>query len=289
LVGAHFDRSLWIEATFYIGVVAFILALIGWRRRSQIQHNGLFKIALLVILVAFILSLGTDLHWNNQRVEVPLPAFVQARLQRQSIPLPMPAYLLFRYLPFYSKMRAIMRFGLFVLLFNTVLAGFGAAWLLKKVGPRKQPWLALGLLLLVLIDFYPGPYQQIARVDARPVDYWLAQQSGQGAVAQFPFIQDEDQDQVYNTLVHQKPYIGGFFSANQPEQYLRIKPVLDKYPDPAGTALLRQLGVEWVIFDTTQYPDFAVVRHQVESLGLHYRDTIAGEAVFVLPPETSAR
>jgi hypothetical protein len=288
-VGAHFDRSLWIEATFYIGVVALILALVGWLHRRQTQHIILFKVALLVILVAFILSLGTDLHWNNQRVEVPLPAVLQQRLQRESVPLPMPAYLLFRYMPFYSKMRAIMRFGLFVLLFNTVLAGFGAAWLLKKVTPPARRWLALGLLLLVLLDFYPGPYQQIARVDARPVDYWLAQQPEKGAVAQFPFIQEEDQDQVYNTLVHQKPYIGGFFSANQPEQYLRIKPVLQKFPDQAGTALLRQLGVEWVIFDTTQYPDFASVRRQVEGLGLRYRDTIAGEAVFILPPENAAR
>ena len=45
-------------------------------------------------------------------------------------------------------------------------------------------------------------------------------------MAQFPAIQAEDQDQVYNTLVYEKPFIGGFFSANQPEQYLRIRPVL---------------------------------------------------------------
>ncbi|MBE0695890.1 MAG: hypothetical protein IH586_03115 [Anaerolineaceae bacterium] len=289
-VGAHFDRTLWIEASFYIGVVALLLAIVGWRKRSQSsEHAVLFKVALLVILVAFVLSLGTDLHWNNQRVEIPLPAFLQERLQRQTVPLPMPAYLLFRYLPFYSKMRAIMRFGLFVLLFNTMLAGFGAAWLLKNVHSKKRPWLALGLLLLVLFDFYPGPNPNVARVDARPVDYWLAQQPGQGAVAQFPFIQDEDQDQVYNTLVHQKPFIGGFFSANQPEQYLRIKPVLDKYPDPAGTALLRELGVEWVIFDTRQYPNFPSIRQQVEGLGLHYLDTIAGQAVFELHLENAAR
>lgn len=288
-VGAHFDRSLWIEATFYIGVVALILAVIGWRKHGQGEHRVLFKVALLVMLVAFILALGTDLHWNNQRVEVPVPAFLQERLQRETVPLPLLAYVLFKYLPFYAKMRAIMRFGLFVLLFNAVLAGFGAAWLLQKLAPRLRPWLAAGLLLLVLLDFYPGPYQQLARVEARPVDHWLAQQPGDGALAQFPFFQVEDQDQVYNTLVHQKPFIGGFFSANQPEQYLRIKPVLENYPDATGTALLRQLGVEWVLFDTTQYPDFFAVRRQVESLGLRYVDTIAGEAVFVLPPENATR
>jgi hypothetical protein len=112
------------------------------------------------------------------------------------------------------------------------------------------------------------------------VDAWLAQQPGKGAVAQFPAIELEDQDQVYDTLVNGKPFIGGFFSANQPEQYLRIRPVLDGFPSPEGAALLRELGVEWALFDTRAYPDFAAVRRQVEALGLSYVDTIGGQAVF---------
>ena len=139
-----------------------------------------------------------------------------------------------------------------------------------------------------MFDFYPGPYQQFAKVAARPVDSWLAQQPGQGALAQFPFIQVEDQDQVYNTLVHGKPFIGGFFSANQPEQYLRIRPVLENFPSSdtgsniESVRLLREMGVGWVLFDTRQYPDFAAVRKQVEALGLVYRDTIDTQAVFEL-------
>lgn len=286
-VGEHFDRSLWIEATFYLGVAAAALAIIGWLKRGESQHRILLKTALMVMIVAFILSLGTDLHWNNQRVEVPVPAFLQQLVGRETSPLPMPAYLLFRYLPFYAKMRALMRIGFFVLIFNTLLAGFGAAWLFRQVRPRRVLPLAALLIFLVFLDFYPGPYQQLDRVSARPVDIWLAQQPGQGAVAQFPFSQAEDQDQVYNTLVHQKPFIGGFFSANQPEQYLRIRPVLEKFPDAASGSmyavdLLRELGVQWILFDTGQYPDFANVRAQVEQLGLRYVDTIAGQAVFEL-------
>lgn len=281
-VGEHFDRSLWIEASFYIGAVALILTIVGWRKRKQSGHEALLQAAVLMVAVGFILSLGTDLHWNNQRVEVPVPAFLQERLQRQTVPIPMPAYFLFRYLPYYSKMRAVMRIGFFVLIFNTLIAGFGAARLFQKTGPRKRVWLCAALLALVFLDFYPGPYQQFSRVAPRPVDYWLAQQPGQGAVAQFPFIQVEDQDQVYNTLTHQKPFIGGFFSANQPEQYLRIRPVLEKFPDSAGVVLLQELGVQWVLFDTRQYPDFSVVHLQVESLGLQYVETIDGQAVYDL-------
>lgn len=284
-VGAHFDRSLWIEASFYIGAVSFALAILAWsprarRARAQGGHNSLLKVGLVIIVVAFILALGTDFHWNNQRVEVPVPAFLQGFLHRTETPIPLPAYLLFKYVPFYSQMRALMRMGVYVLIFTTLMAGFGAAWLLGKAGPKRALPLAALLIGLVWLDFYPGPYQQFAQVAARPVDAWLAQQPGNGAVAQFPAIQLEDQDQVYNTLVHGKPFIGGFFSANQPEQYLRIRPVLDRFPNPEGAALLRTLGVQWVLLDTRRYPDFASTKRQVEALGLRYVGSFAGQAVF---------
>jgi len=282
-VGSHFDRSLWIEATLYIGAVALALASVAWIKRAATGHAGLLKISLFIIVVAFILALGTDFHWNNQRVEVPVPAVLRDVIDRESVPIPLPAYLLFKYVPFYAKMRAIMRIGFFTQFFIIVMAGLGTAWLLGKAGPKRARPLTILLLVLVFLDFYPGPYRQFAAVAARPVDAWLARQPGQGAVTQFPAIQLEDQDQVYNTLVHGKPYIGGFFSANQPEQYLRIRPVLDRFPSAEGAALLRELKVRWVLFDLAEYPDFAGLKQSVESYGLRYVTTIGQEAVFELP------
>jgi hypothetical protein len=282
-VGSHFDRSLWIEGTLYIGAVAFVISLLAWLRRAQSEHTALIKVALVVILVAFVLALGTDLHWNNQRVEVPIPGFLQPILHRDSTPIPLPSYVLFRYMPFYSKMRALMRMGFYTLIFTSMLAGLGAGWLFKRVQPRRVLPLTLLLLALVFLDFYPGPYTRFERVQSRPVDTWLAQQPGDGAVAQFPFSQEEDQDQVYYTLTYQKPYIGGFFSANQPQQYLAIKPVLSQFPSYQGVALLRQLKVKWVLFNQPSYPDFDAMRAQVEQLGLRYVTTVGEEAVFELP------
>jgi hypothetical protein len=280
-VGANFDRSLWIEATLYIGIVTAALALFAWAWRASSRHAPLMRVALVVMAAAFVLSLGTDFHWNNQRVEAPVPAPLQSLVGgREHAPIPMPALLLFKYLPFYSKMRALMRIGFFVLLFASLLAGLGADALFKRAGARRAGWLAALLIFLVFLDFYPGPVRAFSRVEARPVDAWLAAQPGGGAVAQFPAEQLEDQDQVYNTLIHGKPFIGGFFSANQPEQYLRIRPVLDAFPSPEGARLLEELGVQWVLFDTRRYPDFAALRVQVERNGLRYVDTIGDQAVF---------
>jgi hypothetical protein len=143
--------------------------------------------------------------------------------------------------------------------------------------------LTAGLLALVFLDFYPGPFPQFARIDARPVDYWLAGQPERGAVAQFPFIQDADQDQVYYTLVHQKPYIGGFFNATLPPQYLRIRPVLDLFPDTASVNLLRELGVGYILVDSSQYPDYTSVHQQIQALGLQYLTQVAGQYVYIFP------
>ena len=117
------------------------------------------------------------------------------------------------------------------------------------------------------------------------VDAWLAQQPGQGAVAQFPFAESEDQEQTYYTLVHGKPFIGGFFNAFPPPQYQRIQPVMEQFPDAESVQLLRELGVEWVIVHAPRYPDFAALRAACEDLGLRYVTEMRGEAVFVLPSE----
>ncbi len=57
----------------------------------------------------------------------------------------------------------------------------------------------------------------------------------------------------YFTLVHQKPFLGGDFNANQPEQYSRILPVMNKFPSPESVDLLRQLGVTYVVVDSARY------------------------------------
>ena len=46
-----------------------------------------------------------------------------------------------------------------------------------------------------------------------PVDAWLAGQPNTGAVAQFPFSEESSQGLTYDTLVNQKPSLGGNFNS----------------------------------------------------------------------------
>jgi hypothetical protein len=281
-VGSHFNREMWVEGTLTIGFMALILAGVALWKRRESGSSRLLWAMLAGTVTAVILAMGTDLHWNGAPVEIATPAFLSRWVERPTLPLPLPGYALFEYFPFFAKLRAFMRFGVFALVFCSAAAGLGAAWLLQHAGRRRVALAGL-LLALVLVEFYPGPFPQFFRVESRPVDAWLARQPGQGAVAQFPFVEAEDQEQTYYTLAHGKPFIGGFFNAFPPAQYARIAPVLNHFPDADSVALLRELGVEWVLVHSARYPDMPALRATCEQLGLRFVTETGGQAVFTLP------
>jgi hypothetical protein len=275
----HFDRRLWIENTLYIGAVTSVLAVIAVVKRRQLScGSGPMKLMAFVSLVAFVLALGTDLHWLGQSVIVGVPQFIQRWYSYSQTFIPLPGYFLFKFLPYYASMRGWMRYGIFVNLFMSLLAGLGTAWLLQRTKKRSHALVTALIVVLVLIDFYPG-VQSLSQVKGRSVDTWLAGQSGEGAVAQFPFWQVIQPQHTYYTLIHGKPFIGGFFAAFFTPQFQRIQPVLSSFPDQGSVELLRELGVRWVIVDSSQYQDFAQTQMAIESLGLSF--AFAAEAQYV--------
>jgi hypothetical protein len=166
-------------------------------------------------------------------------------------------------------MRALARFGLFANFFTTLLAGLGAATLLAKTAGNRRTLLAGVLILVALLDFYPGSYRDsLTRIEPRPVDTWLAEQPGDGAVAVFPFDQVQEQFNIYATLIHGKPFIGGLFNAYQPPQFTYIKPIMDHFPSPESIELLRELGFTYVVVEPSAYSDYATVEEEILHNGL---------------------
>jgi hypothetical protein len=114
------------------------------------------------------------------------------------------------------------------------------------------------------------------------VDKWLATQPDTGAVAQFPFDEESSQGQVYDTLVYQKPFLGGDFNANSPEQYTRILPVMNTFPSQNSLSLLRQLGVTYVVVDSSRFAGYSEVDRKIQSLGLPLLHVSVTEYVYGL-------
>jgi len=268
-VGSHFNRDLWPEATLFIGFVAVCLLIVAVWKRTSSGASPLVWAALTAAAAAFILALGTDLHWNAEPVIIQVPEFLQSLVGRSETRFFLPTYWLFNHLPFFDRMRALARFGFFTSIFTTLLAGMGAAWVLQRIKDRWRIVAAGGLILLALCEFYPGPYTgQLTEIRPRPLDNWLEAQPGDGAVAMFPFNQVEEQFNVYANLLNGKPFIGGLFNANQPPQYVYIKPILDQFPAPEALTLLRELDITYVVVDKAAYPDLAELDGQLAAGGL---------------------
>jgi hypothetical protein len=279
-IDATFNPKSYHESSLYIGAVALVLAVIAWIKRRQLRHPELLGIASLVAVVGFVLALGMQPHWLGKQI-VSWPRFLQPIFHQTNMPtFYLPAYYFHLYLPYFSKMRVMMRFGLFTLIFTSLMAGLGA-YVLTKLGSSKiGRWVGVGLLVLVFIDFYPGALAGFRLTRARPVDAWLAAQPDTGAVAQFPFDEESSQSQVYYTLVHQKPFLGGDFNTSAPEQYRRIRPVMDTFPSQESIDLLRQLGVSYVVVDSLRYQNFLDVERDILSFGLQPLHVSEAEYVY---------
>lgn len=268
-VGSRFNRDLWPEATLYVGIVALILTVYALIKRKSLSQSSLVWAGIFAALTAFILALGTDLHWNAQSVIVRIPAWLQPFLGRSESRIFLPTYWLFLNLPFFDRMRAIARFGFFTDLFTTMLAGLGAAAVLKNLSGRWRTLAVMGLIAVVLFEFYPGPYtDQLTKIEPRPLDNWLAAEPGDGAVAMFPFDEVQDQINVYANLITRKPFIGGLFNAYQPVQYTEIEPIMDQFPAAEAVDSLRQLKITYIVVDKNRYPNLTDLDSQLTSQGL---------------------
>lgn len=278
-VGEHFNRDLWIEATLYLGAGALALSIVAYIRR-KVTLAGPRQVGLLALmaLTSVVLAMGTDVHWLSRPIEVRLPGG-----GADTLPLVLPGYFLFRYVPFYSAMRVAMRYGVFALLAISALSAIGADWMLGQWGRRVRPWAAALIFSLVMIDFLPRP-QPVADVGPRRVDLWLAERPGTGAVVQLPFSQSQDQEQIYYTSFHHRPFLGGFFNAFPPPQYLRIAPVLERFPSESSVQMMKELNVEFAIVDGEEYPDLLRSPGQIETLGLQVEVVLDGQIVYRVTP-----
>ncbi len=277
-VGQHFNRNLWIEATLYIGWIALFLALVGFVRRKR-GERWLWQLIAIGVLTAILLAMGTDLHWNAQPVELTLPEALQGWTGREQVPILLPGYFLFRYLPFFAKLRALMRFGLFALILIAAAAGFGVQRIREKLSAKMAMAMSGLLVLLLVLDFLPAPQQNFAEIAPRPAELWLASQPDKGSVMRIPFDLNDDQAGTYYTLYHAKPFIGGFFNAFPPAQYRDIRELMESFPALESVERAKELEVGYVMLETAELihegrQDLAVLQAALTKHGLEriYQD-----------------
>ncbi|MCX6055656.1 MAG: hypothetical protein NTZ74_12230 [Chloroflexi bacterium] len=269
IVGQYFNRDLWIEGSLYLSVTGIILSLVALFACRHSEKKPLIYAAWICVIVSIILSLGINLHWNNENVIWKVPDLIRPWIGQEQTYIYLPSYWLFFHLPFFNSMRAIMRFGVFALVFIPVLSGFGFQWIQRKFSAKISALFTVLILGLLLFEFYPGSYaNQLSEPAPREVDLWLAAQPDQGVVVQFPIQESSDVSQTFYTMFYNKPFVGGFFNAYTPVQFSAIESTLSNFPDEGSIDLLKKLFVKYMVVDSSAYPNFNEIQEKMDSYGL---------------------
>jgi hypothetical protein len=285
-VAEHFDRSMWIESSLYLGIGASAMALIALivpegrpGKRATKRHLAILAGA------ALVLSLGPMFQCFSGDSPARLPPAFAGFSHACEVTFPLPGELLYRYLPFYTSVRVPARYGVYVILFLSVLAGMGIADLAAR-GPRVRRS-ALIFLMLALIAADLEPWQvETTPVAPRAMDYWLAAQPGEGAVVEFPTDRQANWILAYYGLTHGKPIVGGqnvIRFAGQDDLVLSEEGI----PDEETLRRLRAIGVQFILVNTGWYADIDALDDLEEALaglGLDEAARFEGIRVYLLEP-----
>lgn len=171
-----------------------------------------------------------------------------------------PAWGLYRFLhaavPGLSGVRVPPRMAIYVLMAVAILAGQGAAILLRRAPGTARAW-ALGLFALMpLLESFSGPIGY-NRAPAIPDVYaWVARLPAGTPLVELPLPevkrQRENAVYLYWSTAHFQPLANGYGTV-VPPVYAEIAAALEDFPDAAGTAKLAEEGFRYVIFHKDRY------------------------------------
>ena len=231
------------------GVVASALALFwlarrGWR--GQLHRPELIFYVLLAVGGA-VLALGPVLGDPAHRI-------------------PLPFALAWYVLPGASFIRAPVRFVVLATLGVAVMAGAGAA---RLDGSRRRGrrWGSLGLCALAAVELFAAPIQILRPLPhGIPAVYsWLGSVPGPLAIIELPMPIDEQHEGVEHaryqlySLAHHKKLANGV-AAFIPPITRKLREEMQRFPDNASVAMLRELGITYVFVHTDLYPPEDVPR-----------------------------
>ena len=240
------------------GIVGGLLAVVGMIVWPKVRHGHLSRIYLIALaLTAWILALGPRLKLSRDHLT----------------DISLPFAWLFEHVPGMTVIRAPGRFSVTLFLVLALVLAAGATWLLGRVRKRSARGALLALLIaLCLAEFVAGRETFIALAmpslsPAPPAYAWLAQQSP-GVLLELPLTSEIDlgppqgatvgdgatdawadlnrmRYQFFQTA-HWQPIVDGY-SGFRPPHHRELGLSLANFPDERSVAMLRGLGVSWVL------------------------------------------
>jgi len=239
------------EGSMLPGITVVVLSIagvvVGLRKRRPAAVGGMLAL-LALTLGAGLFSLGPTIHLAGN-------ALIRG-----------PYIFLYRYVPGFAGVRVPGRFAVLVMLGLSVLAAIGAKWLLGRMRSPARPLFALGVVVLLGVEFasFPLPVDKVDLVGPPPAVYqWLADQPDDFAIVELPIDVypsfEYDIPYMVQSTHHWKRLVNGHTS-NFPAGHLTLTEILQEFPDESGVQALRALNVRYVLVHRDLFPADALVR-----------------------------
>jgi hypothetical protein len=224
-----------IEGVLFPGSAAVACALVamvvGWKR--QLETVAPYVVTM---IVTFDLSLGSNsLLFETARALIPP----------------------------YQSLRVSGRIFVIVSACLIVLAGYGAVWLLDRVGPRRR-WIAAVLCGVVIAESFSVPLALREVPQPSRVYRWLAMQDP-ATILEWPVPEPDnlgdthEPEYMYFSTRHWHRLANGY-SGLYPDNYIKLLEVLRDFPNSQSISYLRRRGVRYIVLHSVYAPQmYAVV------------------------------
>lgn len=258
-IGSEFYGKSFTEHTLYLGWVPLVLAFAAvkkWRSRRKEAKLGTvifgdssfqredFYIGFFIFLAIIAWLFSQPPWWRFGPVRIFMPSFF-----------------MYKILPMY---RAYCRFGIVVMLAIAVLAGFGLKSILERLKtPKSKIVLTCLSCGLVLFEFWNWPPFKVIDVSKVPaVYYWLKNQPGDFAIAEYPLDADSPNEMYkFYQMEHERKMINGTIPGTAPN---RVAKTITKLSEPNTAKILRWMGVKYVLVHHSDYLDTGLLEWEEE-------------------------
>lgn len=231
----------------FLGGYAFYCAL---RKKGQLAVNSKDRhtiyLFFIVAIIAAILSAPPFIPLGKYHIDI------QTREIFADYKIYLPQYFLYKIFPMF---RVYARMGAVVLLAVSVLAAFGLREILARINTQKMRYLFLSLFsLIIFIEYAEFPSFRLTKVKEPEVYKWLASQSGQFPVVEYPLGASDDPYTTYEYAfyqrIHKKYLVNGAASGTAADEFR--KEVMDISKEEAVDKLTN-IGIKYIIIHKDKY------------------------------------
>ncbi len=203
------------NSTVALGYVALFLAALALSARGKaLWPLGVAVAALL------LMSLGPQLQVAGNDTGLPMP------------------YALLNHVPLVGASRQPLRVLATAGMALSLLAAFGFAWLLSRLGTPSRRRLATGLAVaLAALELFGLP-RQLQTTQSGPAYSFLRNAQEQGAVLELPYGEYSALSLLHQTR-HERPIVGGYTSRHFPYPFADAAPGIAQLVDEQPAPLLQ--------------------------------------------------